>query len=50
MVVNFFGTVFMKEPIEIGSDGYVEVESFEMEHRYLEFRLSSAVFENMFGL
>ena len=28
VVVNFFGTVFMKESVEIGDDGYVEVESF----------------------
>lgn len=48
--VNFFGTVFMKEPIEIDDSGYVEIESFSMEKQFVQFKLRSAIFENIFGL
>lgn len=50
VAVNFFGTVFMKEPIRICADGYVEIESFVMGKKLTVFKLSGAVFQNMFGL
>ena len=50
VVVNFFGTVFMKEPIQIGVDGYVEIDDFKMGGDFVVFRLSGAVFQNTFGL
>jgi len=48
--VNFFGTVFTKEPIRIDKDGYMEIERFELEHDYTVFRVDGALFEKMFGL
>ena len=50
MFVNFFGTVFTKEPIGIDRDGYMEIERFELEHDYTVFRVDGALFEKMFGL
>lgn len=50
VVVNFFGTAFMKEPIEVDARGYVEIEGFSMETRFVEFKLSGAIFERMFCL
>ena len=47
--VNFFGTVFMKEPIEFDGSGYVEIDSFSMETQMVEFRLNGAIFEKTFG-
>jgi hypothetical protein len=50
VVVNFFGTVFTKEPIEIDESGYVEIESFRIETQFIIFRLSGSVFNSMFCL
>ena len=43
VVVNFFGTVFMKEPIEIDEGGYLEINHFK--HDYVEFKISGELFE-----
>ena len=50
VVANFFGTAFMKEPIEVGGNGYIEIKSFSMEAQFVEFKLNSAIFESMFCL
>ncbi len=50
VVVNFFGTAFMKEPVEFGGNGYIEIESFGMETQLVEFKLSGAIFESMLCL
>jgi len=38
VVVNFFGTVFMKEPIVIGEDNYLEINQFK--HEDMKFKIS----------
>ncbi len=48
--VNFFGTVFMKEPVALGADGYVEIESFSMESDLVVFRLRGSVLQKVFGI
>jgi hypothetical protein len=50
VVVNFFGTAFMKEPIELDNTGYMEIRRFRMEGQFVQFRLNRAIFENMFCL
>ncbi len=50
VLVNFFGTVFMKDPVEIDDSGYVEVESFWMEGKFVEFRASRSLLMKTFGL
>lgn len=50
VLVNFFGTVFMKDPMYIGDAGYVEIESFSMESPLVRFELSGTVFEKVFCL
>ncbi len=49
VAVNFFGTTFMNEPIEF-EHGYLEIDSFKLEQRYIKFKVGSSVFEEMFGL
>jgi|SRR3989304_6117196 len=48
--VNFFGTVYMKEPLEIDDSGYVEIERFSMEKEFVQFKLRETILEDMFGL
>jgi hypothetical protein len=50
VLVNFFGTIFTKEPIEIDRDYYLEIEHFEMEHDYVKFKIDGTLFEKMLGL
>ena len=50
VIVNFFGTAFMKEPIDLDSNGYIEIERFSMGKQFVQFKLSGAIFENMFCL
>lgn len=50
VAVNFFGTVFSKEPIRIDKDGYTEIEHFEWEHDYVEFMIDGTLFGKMLGL
>lgn len=48
VAVNFFGTVFMKEPIEIERGGYTQVRHFCLEADYAIFRIGGALFEKIF--
>lgn len=50
VVVNFFGTVFMRDPVQIDADGYVEIEEFEVERKPTVLRMSGAVINKMFGI
>ena len=50
VLVNFFGTVFMKEPLEFDSSGYIEIKSFSIENNLVTFKLNRSVFEKTFGL
>ena len=50
VAVNFFGTVFIKKPLEIDKDGYLEIEEFKPEWDYVEFRVDRTLFEKMLDL
>lgn len=50
VAVNFFGTIFMKEPLEFGVDDYIEVKQFKPEIEYIKFKLSSALLSKAIGL
>ena len=50
VVVNFFGTVFMKKPLEFGADDYIEIEQFELEGECVKFTLNGALLNRMLGL
>lgn len=50
VVVNFFGTVFMTEPLEFDNSAYIEIKSFSMEKQFVEFKLRGSIFEKMFCL
>ena len=50
VAVNFFGTVFMKEPVSFDGSGYIEIESFEMQCDFIRFEVGRGQFEKMFGL
>lgn len=49
VLVNFFGTVFMKVLIEIDDSGYVEIDSFTWDARMVVIRLRREIFEEMFS-
>ena len=46
--VNFFGTVFMKQPVEFDDSGYIDIESFSMEKQFVKFYLSGSILKKMF--
>jgi hypothetical protein len=46
--VNFFGTIFTKEPFDFGSEIYIEVEQFKMESDMVEFVATNKFWETMF--
>ncbi|MEK7079278.1 MAG: LPD28 domain-containing protein [Patescibacteria group bacterium] len=50
VVVNFFGTVFMKEPIEIDASDYLEINSFEMEGNYVVFEINEKLSGKLLSL
>ena len=50
VVANFFGTVFMKEPLQMGMDGFLDVDDFEMHGKLTVFKLSGTVLQNVCGL
>ncbi|MCB7129120.1 MAG: hypothetical protein J3T61_06260 [Candidatus Brocadiales bacterium] len=50
VLVNFFGTIFTKELIDFDNNYYVDVESFEMSRKYIEFKLSRERINKMLGL
>ena len=50
VLVNFFGTVFMKEQIDFDNNGYIEIKRFSIEKQLIQFKLRDAIFEKMFCL
>jgi hypothetical protein len=49
--VNFFGTVFMKKPLNFSENYYLEIESFFIEDKqFITFCLSDKGFEYIFRL
>jgi len=48
--VNFFGTIFTKEPLELNTSDYIEVKSFKMERNYIKFKIRDELFKRMFNL
>jgi hypothetical protein len=50
VVANFFGTIFMKKPVELGRDGYMEIERFWTDCNYVKFKIKGTLFSEMLGL
>ena len=48
--VNFFGTIFTSKPVKLGSDGYTEIEQFELERDYVKLRVKRKLFKKILGL
>ncbi len=48
--VNFFGTIFTKEPLEFDINDYIEVKSFKMELKYIKFKMREKLFKRIFNL
>jgi hypothetical protein len=48
VLVNFYGTVFMKEKLDFGASGYIEIKNFKIDKELLPFQLSSSIFQRMF--
>jgi hypothetical protein len=48
--VNFFGTVFFREPIDFGKEIYLEVGTFESSKELVPFSIDSRVFKKLFHL
>jgi hypothetical protein len=41
VLVNFFGTVFMSDPVKFNKENYIEIKQFKLENRYIVFKASS---------
>ena len=50
VLVNFFGTVFTKEPVDFGENDYVEIEQFKMERKFVNIRLRRETLFKLFDL
>ena len=50
VLVNFFGTVFMKEPVEFGEEYYIEIKQFKMERKFVKFGLRRETLNKLFDL
>jgi len=50
VLADFFGTVFMKEPVEFGMDDYVEVKQFKFGNNYMNFVIDDTLFKRMLGV
>ena len=48
--VNYFGTIFTKEPLEFNICGYIEVKSFKIELKYIKFKIRKNLFERILNL
>lgn len=48
--VNFFGTVFMKEPIEFGERGYLDIERFNIESELIKIKLRKETISTIIGI
>ena len=47
VLVNFFGTIFTNEPINWDSGDYIEITHFDMEPKYIKFKLKRNLFKRM---
>jgi hypothetical protein len=50
VLVNFFGTVCMKTPIDFNLAGFIEIEQFEPEDQLVRFSLSGNLMKKMLRL
>ncbi len=48
VLVNFFGTIFTKEALNIRRGGFLDIKSFEIDWDYLEFRFPIKLFGESF--
>jgi hypothetical protein len=48
VAVNFFGTVFMEEPIEFGEQKYIEINQFKMKDNYVKIKLKKELLNTIF--
>lgn len=48
--VNFFGTIFTKEPLELDINAYIEIKSFKTELKYIKFKIRRKLFERILNL
>jgi hypothetical protein len=49
VLANFFGTVFMKKPIEFRGNCYIDIEDFKIEGNYQKFFISKNTLNLVFG-
>lgn len=50
VIVNFFGTVFLKEKLHFNRCGYFEIEKIELDCNYAKININHNLLENLFGL
>jgi len=48
--VNFFGTIFTKETLELDINAYIEIKSFKTELKYIKFKIRRKLFERILNL
>jgi hypothetical protein len=47
VLVNFFGTIFLENPLDIGEDGYVDIWNFETEDDHVKFFLRRTLLKKL---
>jgi hypothetical protein len=50
VAVNFFGTAFMRKPIKLDIDGYIEIVRFDLKYNFVKLIVSGTLFRKLFGI
>jgi len=43
VLINFFGTIFLRAPVEFGKERYVEVKKIKYDRHFIPFRLRKSL-------
>jgi hypothetical protein len=50
VLINFFGTIFLRKPVEFGKEEYVEVKKIKYDSQLIPFRLRKSLMNKAMGL
>ena len=50
VLVNFFGTMFVKNKIEFGTEHYIDVKRIKYERKLVKIRLRKSILNSLWGL
>ena len=50
VLVNFFGTIFLRKPVEFGKERYVEVKKIKYDRQLIPYKLQKSMMNQVMGL